>query len=318
MKPQECNQLEITPYCSQLKKDWDNFVDFSKNGNFLLKRDYIEYHSHRFNDSSLIISKNGDIHALFPSCRIGNKVFSHAGLTYGGLIMSSKCTTANILEVFSLIKQHLKTHGIEELIYKPIPHIYHTLPSEEDLYAIFRLNGILTQRNVSAVVTQENKLKFRNIRNAGIRKAKKSRLFFKESRDFKSFWQILSDNLMKKYGATPVHSVEEIEKLATLFPDNIRLFSAFSDDKMEAGVVIYVSRQVAHCQYISATPEGKSSGALDFIFDFLLNEVFADKKYFDFGTSNEDGGKILNESLIYQKEGFGARAICYDTYSIPI
>jgi hypothetical protein len=36
--------------------------------------------------------------------------------------------------------------------------------------------------------------------------------------------------------------------------------------------------------------------------------------YLDFGKSTETHSDILNENLIYQKEGFGARAVCYDTY----
>jgi hypothetical protein len=32
------------------------------------------------------------------------------------------------------------------------------------------------------------------------------------------------------------------------------------------------------------------------------------------GASNEEGGKVLNASLIYQKEGFGGRGVVYDTY----
>ena len=36
--------------------------------------------------------------------------------------------------------------------------------------------------------------------------------------------------------------------------------------------------------------------------------------YFDFGKSTERHGEYLNEQLIFQKEGFGGRAVCYDTY----
>ncbi len=307
----------ITPYSNQFKKEWDRFVDDSKNGTFLLKRDYLEYHSSRFTDNSLIITRNGSIYALLPASRRENIVSSHAGLTYGGLILGKKATTSDVLHLLQSVTGFLAGQGAESLVYKPVPHIYHRLPSEEDLYALFRLNATLSVRNVSSVIFSEDRLKFRDIRKSGIRKAIRQNITISESTDFKTFWQILTSNLHDRYNAAPVHSVEEIEHLATLFPDNIRLFGAFDGERMIAGAVIYVTTHVAHCQYISASPDGKGYGALDLLFDRLINSEFLAKRYFDFGTSNEEKGRVLNESLIYQKEGFGARAICYDTYTVP-
>ena len=58
---------------------------------------------------------------------------------------------------------------------------------------------------------------------------------------------------------------------------------------------------------------------IDAIYEVILNHDFADfRLYFDFGKSTEDLGTYLNENLIYQKEGFGARGVCYDTYEWDI
>ncbi len=312
------NEFDIIPYSISRKKEWDDFVASSKNATFILSRDYMDYHADRFADSSLIFYRKGKIYALLPASRSGDKICSHAGLTYGGLVMSAGSTVADILHITELFINHFRREGIRQIIYKPIPHIYHTLPAEEDLYALFRNGATLTARNVASVISNERRVKFRNIRKSGIRKALRAGVSVSETSDFKTFWNLLSANLNDKYGASPVHSADEIEMLANKFPSNIRLFGAFNDGEMIAGTVIYATPSVAHCQYISASPEGKSSGALDLIFDHLINTVFSDIMYFDFGTSNENGGMILNESLIYQKEGFGARAICYDTYLINL
>ena len=102
---------------------------------------------------------------------------------------------------------------------------------------------------------------------------------------------------MNTYQAHPVHTLQEMSRLKTSFPDNIKLYVAREESgKMLGGTVLYISRKVVHTQYISASEEGKKAHALDF------------------GTSNEDGGKVLNASLIYQKEGFGGRGVVYDTY----
>ena len=48
----------------------------------------------------------------------------------------------------------------------------------------------------------------------------------------------------------------------------------------------------------------------------LLNEVYHDRAYFDFGISTEDEGRTLNEGLIANKESYGARAIVYERYEL--
>ena len=312
-------ELEIVRYSPEMKREWDEFISRSKNGTFLLRREYMDYHSDRFSDHSLLFLKGGSIQAVMPACQIGPSLVAHAGLTYGGYIMSRKATTEDTLNFFFLLRETLQKEGFSELRVKPVPHIYHTIPAEEDLYALFRLNAQLTVRNVSATISRQSMLPFRSIRKSGIRKAKANGITVGASDDFPSFWKILEDNLASKYGATPVHTLYEIMALASLFPDNIRLHLACdSNGTPLGGAVIFSTPTTAHTQYISASPHGKETGALDILFDTLVNQTYAHLPYFDFGTSNEDGGKILNAPLIYQKEGFGARAICYDTYSVTL
>ena len=136
----------------------------------------------------------------------------------------------------------------------------------------------------------------------------------RESTDFAAFWQVLNANLTKKYGVRPVHSAEELILLNSRFPDKIRLFMVFDGEQVLGGTVLFLTPQVLHTQYISATAEGKACGAIDLLFDELLHKVFATYRYIDFGKSTSNDSADLNAQLIFQKEGFGARAVCYDTY----
>lgn len=310
--------FRIIRYSQEYYNDWDNFVKRSKNATFLHLRAYMEYHRDRFPDHSLIIFRNKKLFALLPGTFDGDIYSSHSGLTYGGLITGNKSTTSEVLEVFFKIVNYLRDIGAQEFIYKPSPHIYHSLPAEEDLYALFRLGAKINARNIAAVIDLTNRLNFRDIRKAGIRKAVREGISIERSGDYEGFWKILQDNLMSQYGAFPVHSLTEITKLASLFPENIHLHVALKDGIILAGTVIYLDKNVAHTQYISASPTGKANGALDLLFSYLINETYAGQSYFDFGTSNEDNGYTLNESLIYQKEGFGSRGIIYDTYSLKL
>ena len=61
-------------------------------------------------------------------------------------------------------------------------------------------------------------------------------------------------------------------------------------------------------------PRGREVHALDWLFDVVIRQSLEKHPYFDFGISTENQGTYLNEGLIYQKEGFGGRGICYDWY----
>ena len=311
--------IEIKPYRPEDKNIWDDFVESSKNGTFLFNRDYMDYHSHIFKDNSFLIFRKGKLYCLLPANRKDNTVYSHQGLTYGGLIMNEKCSAEGILEVFNSLCDTLKSQGIDNLIYKPVPYIYSTLPSQEDLYALFRHNAVLEVRNISSTILLDDCPKIYHDRQTAVNKAKRLGLEVMETNDFESFWRILEKNLKMTYGATPVHSLQEINKLKGAFPDRIKLYGAFLCGEMIAGCVCYLTQTTVHAQYISASPEGKKSGAVDCIIDFLKNSSAFRKEgmvYLDLGTSNEDNGRFLNESLIYQKQGFGGRAVCYDTYRL--
>jgi hypothetical protein len=81
---------------------------------------------------------------------------------------------------------------------------------------------------------------------------------------------------------------------------------------------VYENATVAHAQYIAAGEDGKRAGALDALFAWLIEERYRDKRYFDFGISTEGDGRVLNEGLIDQKEGFGARGVVHDRYELDV
>lgn len=310
--------IDIVPYSPEYKEIWNEFVEKSKNGTFLFNRNYMDYHADRFQDASLLIFRKGKLYALLPANRKQDIIFSHQGLTYGGLIMSPKCTAQGVLDAFFKIKDYFKSQGIKNWIYKPVPYIYTSLPSEEDLYALFRHDATLVARSVSSTIPLQNQLKFSRDRKESLRHALKSGVRVMETSDLSSFWKILEDNLSRKFGVKPVHTLSEMQLLQSRFPENIRLFAAFKDREMMGGVLCYFCGLVIHSQYISASEEGKKCGAIDAVVKHLLDSFASGCEWFDFGISNENGGRYLNENLIWQKEGFGGRAVCYDTYEMEL
>ncbi len=312
--------IEIRRYSDSDKDAWNDFARRSKQGTFLFDRAYMDYHRKRFTDSSLMFFKDNKLYAVLPANVVGDTLWSHQGLTYGGLLTNDHATTAKICALFEDLMSFLRNAGIKKMIYKPMPWIYQRLPAEEDLYALFnRCHARLCVRNVSSVIMRGNALKWRRIRQFGANKAVKEGIAVQlDNTAFEEFWPVLEDNLNRTYHAKPVHSLDEIMRLHAAFPENIQLYIARLGNKVIGGVLLYVTRQVVHTQYISATEEGKKLHAIDAIFHKILMDDFQGSEYFDFGTSNEDMGRYLNEGLIYQKEGFGGRAVCYDWYEVMV
>ena len=307
--------FEIKPYSPEMKSEWDAFVDASKNGLFLFFRDYMDYHHDRFEDHSIVVYRQNKLYALLPANISHDVLYTHQGLTFGGLIVNEHFTAAESITVFKLINAYLRNEGIRKVVYKAIPWLYHPQPAEEDLYAIYRTtNAKLVARDISTAIRLDMPLACNEMRNRGIKKALHHGIIVEESNRWTDFWEILTTNLQTKYHVSPVHSLSEIRMLKARFPHNIRLFTAQQNSKVLGGTVVYEYGNVAHTQYISASLEGKKLHALDLLLDKLIHEVYQDKTWFDFGKSTEQQGTILNEGLIFQKESFGGRAVCYDWY----
>lgn len=307
--------MEIRRYRREDKELWNSFVSKARNATFLFDRNYMDYHADRFDDNSFMFYHKGKLKAVLPANVAGDTLYSHQGLTYGGLLLDKKATVEDVLECFDSLNSWLRENGISKVVYKALPWIYQQYPSEEDLYALtWKCKAQLISRDISSNIVIDNKLKFAESRKSGIRKALSLNIEVGESNDVDGFWHVLEDNLGNRYNAKPVHTASEMKLLMSRFPNNIRLYVAKMNGEIVGGTLIYVTPQVVHTQYISASVEGKKHGALDLLFDYIINKVYANCRYFDFGKSTEQGGAYLNEPLIFQKEGFGGRGVCYDWY----
>lgn len=307
--------MEIRRYRREDKELWNSFVSKARNATFLFDRNYMDYHADRFDDNSFMFYHKGKLKAVLPANVSGDTLYSHQGLTYGGLLLDKKATVEDVLECFDSLNSWLRKNGISKVVYKALPWIYQQYPSQEDLYALtWKCKAQLISRDIASTIVVDNKLKFAESRKSGIRKALSLNIEVGESNDVDGFWHVLEDNLGNRYNAKPVHTSSEMKLLMSRFPNNIKLYVAKMNGEIVGGTLIYVTPQVVHTQYISASVEGKKHGALDLLFDYIINKVYANCRYFDFGKSTEQGGAYLNEPLIFQKEGFGGRGVCYDWY----
>lgn len=297
---------------------WNEFVAAAKNATFLFHRDFMEYHSDKFQDFSvLIFDDKENLIAILPANKIGDTVYSHHGLTYGGLVLHQKSKLQDVLEITYQLMQFLHENEVFKLYIKQLPSIYNHFPADEMEYLSFILNAKTVRKDSLSVIDLQNSKSFSKGRIEGIKRGNDSELICKEETDFIAFWnEILIPNLEQKHKAKPVHSLEEITFLKSKFPKNIRQFNVYYGDEIVAGTTIFETNLVAHSQYISGNLAKNELGSLDFLHNHLLKNVFCDKKYFDFGISNENQGKNINQGLLFWKEGFGARTVVQNFYEI--
>lgn len=296
---------------------WNAFINKAKNATFLFHRNFMEYHQDRFADFSLLVFDGEKVIAILPANRVGHAVYSHQGLTYGGLVFSEKVRLGEGIDIFKLVLQFLHQNQITTLHLKQLPSMYARFFSEEMDYCLFLLQAKVYKKECLSVLDVTKDFSFSKDRKQCIRRGVTANLIVKEETNFELFWnQILIPNLQAKHQAKPVHTFEEMTKLQQHFPENIRHFNVYYKDEIVAGTTIFVTDNVAHPQYISGNEQKNELGSLDYLYSYLITEVFNDKKYFDFGPSHEENGMKINKGILFWKESFGAKTTIQSYYEV--
>lgn len=311
------SNYRVEKYTKENRLAWDTFISGAKNATFLFARDFMEYHSDRFTDYSLLVYKDDMLYAVLPANIVGDKLYSHKGLTYGSLVLSKSAKLLYTFEAFKALLAFLNAKAISTLELRNIPTFYNTMPSDELSYFLFKANATLIKRDALMVIDTSNKIKFQKNRREGINKAKRNGLTIAVDDNFEGFWnEILIPNLQKKHGVAPVHSLEEIQMLATKFPDHIKQVNVYKDNVIVAGTTLFLTKTTIHPQYVSGNSDKNAFGSLDLAYDYIINHFDSSKRYFDFNISSEENGTALNSGLIFWKESCGARTYVADNYLI--
>lgn len=313
-------EWNIRRYTPADRKIWDEFVRQSRNSTFLFERGYMDYHSDCFRDCSWMAFKGTRLLAILPANIDSEMVLhSHQGLTYGGWILPPiHLDGADLLDIFRTAVEIWEQEGIVKLDYKPVPWIYSSQPSDEDIYALFRLGGKITEVNLSSTIDLNGPLRYNKLRKRTLKNVSDLNCKVIEMDDARCFMSIVEQCLKDRHDALPVHSAGEIELLRNRFPNNIKLYGVKYQEGIEAVVMIFDTGRVAHAQYIATTPLGRDLNLLTPLFNFLITGPYVNHRFFDFGTSNEDHGRYLNEGLLRQKFSYGATGVAYQRFELEL
>ncbi|WP_369012652.1 FemAB family protein [Flavobacterium anhuiense] len=299
---------------------WNDFVAQSKNATFLFHRDFMEYHKDRFEDFSLLVFEDEKLRAILPANKKENAIYSHQGLTYGGLVYLPKLKAEKVESILDEILLFLKENQVNTFYYKPVPNFYFSEGNAAMDFFLLKRGAILERKEMNLAVNLQAPLKISKSKMKHFRRIENLDLDIFEEENFDPFWEkILEPRLAEKFNVKPVHSKEEIAFLKSKFPKNIRQYSAYRNDEIIAGITIFETKNVVKSQYGATSKIGEEFRALDFLFINLIHKYKRKgKHFFDMGIVDEGNESGYNLGLLNQKEELGCSVYNQDFYKIEI
>ncbi len=303
---------------------WEDLVGRSCNGTFLHTRRFLSYHGDRFLDHSMVIEdRRGRVVGVFPAAvspACPETIVSHPGLSYGGVVHDGSVRGASMIAALGKIADHYRRLGYRRLQYKAVPAIYHSAPADDDLYALFRLEGRRYRSDLSAAIDLSHRGPVTQRRVRSRRKAEAAGVSTDESWDkIGGFWEILEANLAQRHDTEPVHSLGEIQLLHDLFPDEIILIAARITGALVGGAVLFAVGPVLHMQYTATTEQGRTACVTDLVMERAIDLACRrGHRFFDFGVSTPHEGWCLDEGLYEFKISFGAGGVVHDHYELNL
>jgi hypothetical protein len=317
------DDIRVAPYEPGFAHEWDALVHESTNGTFQHTRRFLAYHGDRFIDRSAVVLSGTELVAVLPAAEhpaVPGRVTSHPGLSFGGLIRRSQLGGEDVVTAFELILDRLRAGGASCFGYKAVPLPYQRPARADDSYALFRVGAQRSRCDLAVVVDTDRPIRPNSNRRRSLGRARRSGVELSTDLALlEPYYAVLANRLRERHHATPTHTLDQLHHLVSLFPDNIRLVTALVGGSVEAGVLTFDSPNVVMAQYIGSSEMGRRCCALDLVFHELLAAATdSGTRWFNFGTCNEQEGRVLNESLYDYKLSFGGASIACEHFEITL
>jgi hypothetical protein len=305
-------------------------LDCCSNGEFINTNRYLSYHPRsRFSDDSIVVvdQRSRAVKGLVMAACLStntNHIVSHPGTTFAGPIFKSNQRVDEIDQVLGLMLGYYESkYRVVE--FRLQPTVYASQPTEEISYFLMKrgyrheytaLTNIINLTSISCTddIFQLYEPKRRNQVRKCIREYDYS--ISLDCRLDANIWGSMNANLASKYGTSSTHTFEEISALKGLFPQNIIACEAQrSDGRYGAFALVYKFKNVFHTQYLDLNYELRTEYPnlllIHNLIEMAIGEGF---KWFSFGASTENRGKMLNTGLYNFKKGFGGGRILQSAF----
>jgi len=307
---------------------WDDFVKKANNGTLFHERKFLNYHPKgRFKDHSLIFMEKNKPIALFPAVEVmidGKRTLvSHRGSSFGGVVQPMNQGVEKNLKIINNLNKYAKNNGFESIVMTLPPDIYNHQLNNYLEFACFKEGYSYLKREISSVLKLEghidkNLAKFKSTHRTAYRRGVKMGVKVRETDDYETFYGILENNLNIRHGVSPTHTLKELIKLKKLYPDRIRLYGAFLNDTMIAGIVMFDANElVTLAFYISHNEAFQEYRGVNVLFKEVIEDsIDRGFHYLDYGIFTVN--MVPNYGLARFKENFGAGGVFRDTLKYVI
>ena len=314
--------MEIVAFNDEHAPAWDDLVEQAPMGTFLHTRRFLSYHGDRLRDASLVLTDGARLRAVLPAALDPgdpSRVVSHPGATYGGLVHDGRLNGERALGALRDVCAHYAERGLTALRYKPVPHIYQRSPSGDDVWALYELGAARVSCLLGCAIDLTARREPSSRRARSLATAGRSGLELSEdATHLAAYWSLLEERLVERFGAAPVHRLDEIEELRGRFPRAIRPVVALLDGEVVAGTVLFATATVVKTQYLAASEAGARVSALDAVIERCIESARdGGARWFDFGTSAGEGGRGLSDGLYRYKAEFGGGGFPNEAYELP-
>lgn len=225
---------------------WDQFVWDSPGGTIFSTLRFLSYHPPgRFPLVNLAVKDEGRPLAVIAGgevVRDGRRFYrSPLGASFGGPLFGAAADLRTTVEAVDSMTAGLAALGYAGVELVGAPACYLAGDDQGLKFALGRAGYRLVSQDATLVVDlagwEEDGLDPVLARN--VRRAERGGVRVAAGDDLAGFYDVLVANLAAK-GAKPTHSLEELERLAGLFPDRVILMAASLDGAMIGGCLVFI------------------------------------------------------------------------------
>lgn len=281
----------------------------------------MDYHQDKFQDASLMIYNNHELVALLPANKVGDELFSHQGLTYGGILFTKTQSVDSITAVISVIIEFLKANHIASLTIKQLPEFYYETYAKDIYNVLQTYNSEIILKQVILAIDYQSEYNIHKTKLKRFNKLKTNGFRIVEGQhELERFWNtVLIKRLDEKHDSKPVHNLAEIQYLQDKFPSEILQYTIYNDTELLAGITIFKKGKVVKSQYGMASETGEKLKALDMLFVYLIRKYEEEGlHFFSMGTVSNDSKLGYSQGMLKQKQELGCKTFNQDILKVAI
>jgi len=314
-------EIRIEPLGAQNEKEWDALVGVAHNGHLMARSGFFRYHADRFEDASLFLRRGNRPLGVLPANRDGDVLWSHQGVSFGGLILHPRTHFAHVEAAVAALVGHLRTAGIKRLMYRPAPHTYHNFPREEDVFFLEQAGArrVDTKLHSMVICGEPSALRARTWSHT-VRRGEEAGAVVRAGgdADLAPVWALV-EQALERHGQQAVHSLQDIALLRARFPQGVAIALAESGrGELLAGQILFRWGRALTLLYVGDTAQGRELHAGTLVQDHLLNAPENAGFWFDLGQWCDAGSRLGSEPLLRFKEAAGGRLIQRHTWQLDL